>query len=160
MKHFFWTNIFKPGKNEIELIADLWEKTPLFKGIPARHICSLAENMHIRNYQKDEIVFREGDQSAGAILILEGQSNISTRHTLLSELVPGDFFGEIALAETEKRLANAVSVKPSRLVFFLKQDMEEWIETEPRLGAAMLMNLASILAHRLHRANILLEDGA
>jgi len=41
-------------------------------------------------------------------------------------------------------------------VFFLKQDLEEWIELEPRLGNRFLMNLASVLARRLHEANRML----
>ena len=158
MSHFFWNNIFKKNKSEIEIIAELWQLTPLFKNIPSRQILVLAENMHVRNFQQDEVVFRTGDQSAGAILLLQGQVNISTPNANLAELVQGDFFGEIALAETEKRLADAYSVKPSRLVYFLKQDMQDWIETEPRLGAILLTNLSSILAHRLYKANMLLAD--
>ena len=160
MSNFFWNNIFKQNKSEVEVIAELWQQTPLFKNIPFRHIHALSENMHIRNYQQDEVVFRVGDQSAGAILLLQGQINISTHTATLAELEQGDFFGEIALAETEKRLADAFSVKPSRLVYFLKQDMEDWIETEPRLGAVLLTNLSSILAHRLYKANLLLGEKA
>ena len=65
----------------------------------------------------------------------------------------GDFFGEIALAEPEKRTADAIAVENSRLVYFLKQDLEEWIEYEPRLGGRFLMNLSAILAKRLFEAN-------
>jgi CRP-like cAMP-binding protein len=74
----------------------------------------------------------------------------------LASLSEGDFFGEIALAENDKRTADAHCLKPSRLVFFLKQDLEEWIELEHRLGTIFLMNLASTLAQRLHQANLLL----
>ena len=68
------------------------------------------------------------------------------------------FFGEIALAENDKRTADAQCVKPCRLVFFLKQDLEEWIDIEPRLGNIFLMNLASTLAQRLQIANQLLSQ--
>ncbi len=158
MSNFFWNNIFKKTRSECELITDLWQQTPLFNNIPARHIHALAENMHVRNFQKDEVVFRQGDQGAGAILVLEGQVKILANNTLLADLDVGDFFGEITLAETDKRTADASCVKKSRLVYFLKQDVEEWIEIEPRLGTIFLMNLASILAQRLHQANKLLSE--
>ncbi|MFT5505527.1 MAG: CRP-like cAMP-binding protein, partial [Gammaproteobacteria bacterium] len=51
--------------------------------------------------------------------------------TELSKLDRGDFFGEIALAENDQRTAAAYALEDSRLVYFLKQDLEEWIETEP-----------------------------
>jgi CRP-like cAMP-binding protein len=114
--------------------------------------------MHVRNFQADEVVFRQGDQGAGAILVLEGQVKVYANNTLLSDLDKGDFFGEITLAETDKRTADACCITKSRLVYFLKQDLEEWIEIEPRLGTIFLMNLASILAQRLHMANQLLSE--
>lgn len=158
MKNFLWDNIFRQGDSEIDLITRLWQQTPLFKNIPARHIESLAENMHMRHYQSDEIVFHQGDQGGGAILILDGKYRVSAKNTVLAELDQGDFFGEITLAETDKRTADAICIESGRLVFFLKQDLEEWIEIEPRLGTVFLMNLASILAQRLHQANFLLSQ--
>lgn len=158
MKNFMWGNIFKQGDSETRLISQLWQQTPLFKNIPARHVLSLAENMHIRHYKTDEVVFNQGDQGGGAILVLDGHYRISARNTVLAEPVQGDFFGEITLAESDKRTADALCVESGRLVYFLKQDLEEWIEVEPRLGTIILMNLASILAQRLHQANALLSQ--
>lgn len=158
MSNFFWNNIFKKTRSESELITEFWQQTPLFKNIPARHIHALVENMHVRSFQKDEVVFRQGDQGVGAILVLEGQVKVMANNTLLSDLDVGDFFGEITLAETDKRTADACCMEKSRLVYFLKQDVEEWIEIEPRLGTIFLMNLASILAQRLHLANRLLAE--
>ncbi len=160
MNNFFWSNLFKHQDNDINTIAEMWSNSPLFKDIPLRHITALSENMHIRNYQQDEVVFREGDQGAGSILVLEGQVRIMAQKTPISILEQGDFFGEIALAENDKRTADAVCNKPCRLVFFLKQDLEEWIEVEHRLGIIFLKNLASTLAQRLHQANLLLAKEA
>ncbi len=158
MKDFMWGNIFRQGDSEIARISELWKETPLFKNIPFRHIQSLSSQMHLRNFQQDEKVFREGDQGAGCILILEGQVRIMAKDNPLATLDKGDFFGEIALAETDKRTADASCVTASRLVFFLRQDLQEWIEVEPRLGTIFLTNLASILAQRLHQANLLLAQ--
>jgi len=158
MKNFLWDNIFKQTSSDSELITQCWHNTPLFKNIPARHIASLAENMHVRNFQADEIVFRQGDQGAGAILVMEGKFKIMARDTVLAELDQGDFFGEIALAETDKRTADAYCVEAGKLVYFLRQDLEEWIEIEPHLGTIFLMNLASTLAQRLLQANLLLAE--
>lgn len=160
MTDFFWNNLFKHPPSELQTITQYWQETPLFKNIPSRHIAALAKHMHVRHYQAEEVIFRRGDQGAGAILVLQGQVRVMARNALLAELSEGDFFGEIALAETDRRAADAVSVTPSRLVFFLKQDLEEWIEVEPRLGTVFLMNLASTLAQRLHQANLRLAESS
>ncbi len=156
MRDIIWANIFRKTADECQQLAGLWQATPLFSGIPPREVRNLAANMHIRHFGKDETVFREGDQAAGAILVLEGRVEILADTRPLAQLERGDFFGEIALAENDQRTATARCLEESRLVYFLKQDLEEWIEVEPRLGNRFLMNLASVLARRLHEANLLL----
>ena len=114
--------------------------------------------MHVRHFQPDEVIFRQGDQGAGAILVMQGSVRVMANKTELALLEVGDFFGEIALAERDIRTADAFSIGNSTLVYFLKQDLEEWIELEPRLGARFLMNLSSTLAQRLYQVNQLIAD--
>lgn len=153
MSNIFWSNIFKKGNSELNTIAQLWRQTPLFTDIPARQIEFLSAKMHVRQFRAEEIIFNQGDQGAGAILVLDGSVRVMANKTELARLECGDFFGEIALAETDRRVADAYALADSSLVFFLKQDLEEWIEYEPRLGARFLMNLSSVLAQRLSQAN-------
>ncbi len=153
MQNVFWSNIFRKGSSELQLITQLWKDTPLFKDIPERHTATLCATMHVRDFQAGEIIFNQGDQGAGAILVLDGKVRISAEKTELADLESGDFFGEIALAAPERRTADATAVSVARLVYFLQQDLEEWIEHEPRLGSRFLMNLSATLAERLYEAN-------
>ena len=156
MSNIFWSNIFKSGDSELQTITSLWQQTPLFDGIPQRQTEFLCAKMHLRQFKSDEVIFNLGDQGAGAILVLEGSVKVMASTTELALLGKGDFFGEIALAATERRTADAIALSPTRLVFFLKQDLEEWIEYEPRLGSRFLMNLSAALAQRLYQANELI----
>ena len=158
MSNSFWSNIFKSGDSELQTISRLWQATPLFEGIPAKQIEYLSSKMHVRQFHQDEIIFNRDDQGAGAILVMRGTVRIMANKTQLALLEAGDFFGEIALAETEKRTADAHATTAATLVFFLKQDLEEWIEHQPRLGARFLMNLAATLAQRLYQANQLIAE--
>jgi CRP-like cAMP-binding protein len=158
MANIFWSNIFKQGDSELQSIARLWQQTPLFKDIPGAHIEFLCSKMHVRQFSSGEVIFTQGDQGAGAILVLQGQVRIMADKTQLAVLESGDFFGEIALAAPERRTADASATAVSKLVYFLKQDLEEWIENEPRLGARFLMNLSAALAVRLYEANQLIAN--
>ena len=142
------------------MVTQLWQDTPLFKNIPERHSAALCATMHLRDFAAGESIFNQGDQGAGAILVLDGEVRISTEKAELALLTKGDFFGEIALATPEGRTAGATAVSVSRLVYFLKQDLEEWIEHEPRLGSQFLMNLSTSLAKRLYEANKLIVKQA
>jgi len=157
MSAFFWKNFFKEDCNKQQTIADYWSKTPLFKDIPNTQIFKLVQNMHIRQFAKNEVIFKQGDQGAGALLIIEGQVNVSTNETALASLSNGDFFGEIALAQTDQRTADATAIENTEVVFFLKQDVEEWIDQEPSYGAQFLKNLSAVLALRLQKMNAQLK---
>jgi CRP-like cAMP-binding protein len=158
MSSIFWSNIFKKQSSELQTIAGLWQSTPLFNNIPARHIEFLSAKMHVRQFQPDEVIFQQGDQGAGAILVMQGSVRVMANKTQLALLEVGDFFGEIALAVTDNRAADAFSIGDTTLVYFLKQDLEEWIEFEPRLGARFLMNLSATLAQRLYQSNQLIAN--
>ena len=160
MANVFWSNIFRKGDSELQMVTQLWQGTPLFKNIPERHSAALCATMHLRDFKAGESIFNQGDQGAGAILVLDGEVRISAEKAELARLKIGDFFGEIALAAPEKRTADATAVSVSRLVYFLKQDLEEWIEHEPRLGSLFLMNLSTSLAKRLYEANKLIVKQA
>jgi CRP-like cAMP-binding protein len=121
----------------------------------------VAANLAFQRYSGatyQDVIRQDACEAAGAILVLTGSVRIKVRNKELALLESGDFFGEIALAESEKRITDAIAIEDSRLVFFLKQDIEEWIDFEPRLGARFLLNLSSVLAHRLFEANKLLAD--
>ena len=158
MNDSFWSNIFKSDDSELQTISRLWRVTPLFAGIPDKQIEFLCGKMHVRQFHQDEVIFNQGDQGAGAIMVMQGSVKIMANKTQLASLEAGDFFGEIALAHTERRTADASAIINSTLVFFLKQDLEEWIEQQPRLGARFLMNLAATLAQRLYQANLLIGE--
>ena len=114
--------------------------------------------MHLRDFKAGEVIFKQGDQGAGAILVLEGEVRVSAEQTDLATLGSGDFFGEIALAAPERRTADATATTAARLVYFLKQDLEDWLEHEPYLGTRFLLNLSATLAQRLYEANKLIAQ--
>ena len=158
MSQHLWTNFFKNKNNKQQIISDYWANTPLFTDISNRQIYKLVSTMHIRQFAKGEVIFRQGDQGAGALLIIDGHVMVSTKETDLASLKAGDFLGEIALAQTDKRTADATAVDNTELVYLLKQDVEEWIDKEPTQGAQFLKNLSAVLALRLQKMNAQLNS--
>lgn len=158
MSNPLWSNLFRRPASLREELADMWRATPLFENIARREIEKLVAHMHPREYGAGESVFRAGERGAGAVLIHDGAVSIRSGETELARLQRGDFFGEIALAIDEPRTADAIAVAPTRLVFLLRADVEEWIEHSPRLGGRFALNLARVVAHRLRRANALLAE--
>jgi len=91
------------------------------------------------------------------VLIRSGGVEIKAGEKLLAELQSGDFFGEVALIIDEPRTADALATEDSELIFFLRSDLEEWIQRSPSNGAQFMLNIAKVLAARLRHTNILLS---
>ncbi len=156
--HPLWHNFFRSGTDIHHVVADLWKKTPLFKNISWRRCLTLSRMMHIRRYKKGELIFKDGEIGLGVAMIISGNVHIKTGGHLLADLRTGDFFGEIALVIDEPRTANAIAVEDVELAFFLRPDLEEFINQFPKHGAIFMFNLSKVLANRLREANAMLRE--
>ena len=156
-QHPFWHNLFHRKGDRIEEVTELWLCTPLFEKISPNRCRELVCNMHPRNYKPGEKVFNAGDIGESVVLIRHGRVEIRAGEKVLAELVGGDFFGEIALVIDEPRTANAVATEDAELVFFLRSDLEEWIQRSPKDGAQFMLNISRVLAARLKHTNLLLS---
>ena len=71
----------------------------------------------------------------------------------LAVIQKGDFFGELALVDGEKRSASAVAKSDSRLSVIFKPDLDEFIEKYPKKGIQILKGIAEITTVRLRTLN-------
>ena len=155
--HPLWHNLFRRQDDRLTQVTELWMQTPLFENISYRKCRELVNNMHPRQYKKGEKVFNAGDIGTSVVLIRHGGIEIRAGDKLLAELQAGDFFGEVALIIDEPRTADAISTDQTELIFFLRSDLEEWIQRSPQDGAVFMLNIAKVLAARLRHTNILLS---
>ena len=81
-----------------------------------------AEKMpETRRFGKGEVIFREGDEGAFMYEVDRGRVGIYAEYgapeeKLLSELGPGETFGEMAMIEAQPRSATAVSLSEGTLL--------------------------------------------
>ncbi|MDH5693123.1 MAG: cyclic nucleotide-binding domain-containing protein [Gammaproteobacteria bacterium] len=153
-----WGTLFRKPVAWHQQVASKWAKTPFFSGIPLKEIEKLSKNMHLRTFQADEYIFHNGDQGAGAAIILSGEIEIRVKKTVLAQLSEGDFFGEVSLVLDERRTADAIALTNCELAFFLRPELEEWTQRVPHHASKLTTNLARVLAHRLLHANQLLAQ--
>jgi len=157
----FWTNFFKSNSEETDLREALLS-LPIFKELSKRD-CTLLQNIvHNRIYVPGEYIFYQGDPGLGMYLIRQGQVEIiretSTKKThSLAKLKRGDFFGELALVDGEKRSASAVALTDTKLAVIFKPDLEDYIEKLPKKGIKIMKGIAEVIATRLRKVNAELD---
>jgi CRP-like cAMP-binding protein len=113
--------------------ADRLKVSPLFESL------SDAERRQVAQWA-DEIEVQAGyhlvDQGAFAhefFVILEGTADVTKDGERLTELGPGDFFGEIALLGEERRTASVVATTPMRLAVMFGRDFRQMEHSMPEV---------------------------
>jgi len=156
----FWSLPLRKKDAWVAETVPLCRSHCLFDGISDRSINHIVARMHPRQYQKGEMVFDMGQAGAGAMFILSGEVAILADSVELAHLHRGDLFGEVALATPLPRTAQAMALTDCSLVFFMRSDLEEWIDRAPKEAARFLVNLSTMLAERLMERNLELMEAA
>jgi CRP-like cAMP-binding protein len=157
-----WANIFRLGSQN-QPLSEILRNIPLFRDLTPKELRILEHAVHVRRYQAEETVFSDGEPGAGMYVIRSGRVDILLKQenqspTLLAELEPGDFFGEMALLGDSARSATALARQPSELIGFFQPDLLEIINLHPVMGAKISFGLAKTLAERLRFTNSQLRE--
>jgi CRP-like cAMP-binding protein len=92
----------------------------------------------------------------GRVEIVQTEEEGSILH--LATFGTGDFFGEQALLDESPRTATALAVEPCQAVGFFRPDLLALIESDPRLGLKIVMQLSQMISVRLRHTNRLLKE--
>lgn len=149
----FWTNIFNYPTEKSGLQISL-QSIPLFESLGKRDLALILNIIHSRSYLTGEYIFYQGDPGIGLYLIREGdvriiRSDEEDNEIELATISKGDFFGELAMVDGEKRSASAVAKTDVRAAVIFKPDLDEFIEKYPKKGIKILFGISKIIAARL-----------
>ncbi|MCU0343380.1 MAG: cyclic nucleotide-binding domain-containing protein [Ignavibacterium sp.] len=153
----FWVNFFNSPTEETDLKNSL-KTIPLFNELTKRDLSALITIIHNRAYVKGEFIFHQGDPGIGLYIIREGEvmierENDHSEKKILAIFGKGDFFGELALVDGEKRSASAIANSACKVAVIFKPDLDEFIEKYPRKGIKILTGISSMIALRLRKLN-------
>jgi signal transduction histidine kinase len=127
-----------------------FESCELFKDLNASAMESLRGLAEERVYPEGAVIFEEGASGDGLYVVEEGTVEIAASLEggslrPLTQLGPGEPFGEMAFIETKPRSARARAVHPCRLWFLPSQGLRTVLDTHPSLASAFLKQIS----HRL-----------
>ena len=91
--------------------ADLLRLVPLFAGMTDRSFEAIAALASETSFATGEEVVRQGAGTAFYIIV-SGRARVTRDATVLRELGPGDFLGEIALVDGSPRTATVTALDP------------------------------------------------
>lgn len=157
MDNFFWENLFKGDRQQNSIVSRI-KNNILFKDLNSRELRLVQNIVNVRQYQKNEAIFKYGETGVGMYIIVSGTVDISLENRHITKLKEGDFFGEIALVEENgRRTANASAAEEAVLIGFFKPDLMEITNRNPSAGVKILLRLSQVLGTRLLETTALIR---
>lgn len=136
-------------------VVGLLKGVELFSELNEDQLAMLANLVVVQDFNRDETVVLEGDDSMQALYLIASGSvqvfmtGVDGRETILSFLERGDFFGEMSLIDGEPRSASVRTVTDAQMMIIHRESFLTLIRQTPEIAMALL----SEMSKRLRKAN-------
>jgi CRP-like cAMP-binding protein len=110
---------------------------PLFAGLTGPELDAVCAAAGEYRVDAGTTLAKEGDFGHGFFAIEDGRADVVRDGTLITQLRPGDVFGEIALLASGRRTASVVATTDMRLLTLFKRDLWRLEERAPEVAAAL-----------------------
>jgi hypothetical protein len=132
----------------------LLAQASLFAQTPENVLASITPIMKEEDYSAGTAIFHKGDLGSGMYVIYSGEVVILDGDTELARFGQGDFFGELALLDTEARSATVEAVTDVRLLRIDQDDFFDLMEERGEVLRSIVRNLSG----RIRRQNALIAQ--
>ena len=121
-----------------------------YNTLDERGLNSLAEIAIRRNYRKNIVIIREGDDTDTMFLLIEGEMRVYVedeqgKQLTLRILKSGDSFGEVALIGNFSRTASVITLTDCVVAAFSRQKYLSFLEQHPEILLALARGLANMV---------------
>ncbi|MDP4083373.1 MAG: Crp/Fnr family transcriptional regulator [Bacillota bacterium] len=119
---------------------------PVFKGMNDSDLSALQKVTRSREFQKGELIFRDGERSETLFVVKEGlikltKTSAEGKEQIVRLLFPGDFFGLFALLRNEKHYVNAEALGKTVICSIDKKDFLKTMESNSDMSFRFLLAL-------------------
>ena len=128
------------------------QSQPYFKTLPDDELRKLVRTLIERTYDKDEVVFLEGEPCQGLYVVREGMVKVyklspEGREQILTFSGAGRSFNEVAVFDGGPNPANVAASEPTTVWIVPRTAIINLIEQNPQVALAIIQNLGTRLRH-------------
>jgi CRP/FNR family transcriptional regulator, cyclic AMP receptor protein len=105
-----------------------------FSGLTKDELQKLAQWTDEIDVPAGEVMAEQGRFAHEFFVIEEGEAAVTQDGNQIAELGPGDFFGEIALLETERRTATVTASTPMRVIVMFQREFRQMEHEMPAVA--------------------------
>jgi CRP/FNR family transcriptional regulator, cyclic AMP receptor protein len=121
---------------------DRLRSVPFFGGMSKRELTAIAQQTDEVDIPAGRVLAREGDFGDEFFIIDDGTAEVTRGGDAIAELGPGDFFGEMALLEEDRRTATVTAKTPMSLVVMTRKNFRSLDRAQPEVHATVAKAIA------------------
>jgi CRP-like cAMP-binding protein len=118
---------------------------PLFEGLSSRHLKRVRDISDLVEFMPGATIVKEGTAGDSFFVVAQGQAKVTGKGRTIRRLLPGDYFGEIALLDGGERTASVSSETPMTLVEIKRNAFTKLVRQEPKIALGILKGLARLV---------------
>ena len=147
----------------VEAILDNISELAFFNNFESQELDIISRHMSLRDIEKDEVVFEEGEKGNYMCFVAEGSLNIvkdidGKKNVIISTVSRGKSLGEMAMVDLSPRSATVIGARKTELVIMGRQAFDLILERNPKIGVKLLSGVARMLSLHLRQASGRLAD--
>ena len=124
---------------------------PLFSLLDDDELTVLAAQVELREFAAKQRIYRYGDPSASAFLVLNGRVRVTSidadgQEVLFSEPKHGDFFGFASMLDNEPHQTTAIALDHTTCIEVDRNDLIQLLTAKPMAG----LDLLTVIAREIH----------
>jgi CRP-like cAMP-binding protein len=120
-------------------------QVPIFAGCSKKELQTIARGVRQLEHEAGSVVAREGEPGAGLFVIDVGEADVTIGGRRVAHLVPGDFFGEMALLDGGPRTATVTATTDVELFALTEWVFRGLLSEHPSIAIRTLEAVAARL---------------
>jgi CRP/FNR family transcriptional regulator, cyclic AMP receptor protein len=121
----------------------------LFRRCTRRQLHELSKLTTELDVDRGTVLCREGEIGRECFVVGRGEATVTIAGEHVATLGPGEFFGELALLDGERRVATVTAATDMGLVVLSRRDFEALLDAMPTVSRQILRSVG----HRLRVAD-------
>lgn len=106
---------------------------PFFRTMSKKELAVVARQTDEIDVPAGKVLAQEGDFGDEFFVIDDGTAEVRRGGERIAELGPGDFFGELALLEADRRNATVTATSPMRLIVMTRPSFRALDRSSPKV---------------------------
>ncbi len=137
---------------------DVLRKVPLFALLDDDELAVLAEQVQVRNVAARERIYKIGDQSGPAFVLVSGKVRVTTvdedhQEVVVDEPSGGEIFGFASMLDETPHQTSAISLEETVCLEVDRHDITVLLQRKPHAGLDMM----TVLARQFHASQQLVR---